>query len=128
MKQGHAAERRSIIDWLVIMVTLGLVVTLLAGSGQMLLGTDQIVAVFNEIGLGKPYRILMGLGCLAAAALLLVERWQGVGATVSVLVMVCIVPIQVMVGESVAPPTTLLVMSVLVAWYHYNWLAKKEAD
>jgi len=89
-----------------------------AGIGK-LLGDENTVRTFSEIGAGQWFRYLVGMLEVSAAVGLLVPRLCGVAATVLVGVMTGAVATELFLltdGDPVVP-LILLVLAAIVAWF-----------
>lgn len=89
---------------------------LMAGSVK-LAGPEQVVAMFNTIGLGQWFRYLTGALEVAGAVMLLIPRLSGVGALLLICVMIGAVFTHLFViGGSPVGAIVLLVVSAIIAW------------
>jgi len=87
-----------------------------AGAGK-LLGTPDMVALFEAIGLGQWFRYVTGILELIGAALLIVPRTRviGAGLLASIMLGAIITHLFVLQNSPVAP-LVLLVVASLVLW------------
>jgi putative oxidoreductase len=87
-------------------------------SGFMKLsGNDQMVQMFDVIGMGQWFRYLTGLIEIASAILLLIPALAGVGALLLVPTMIgAILTHLFIIGGSPALPIGLLIAMSFVAW------------
>lgn len=89
---------------------------LMAGASK-LAGVKMVVDEFETIGLGQWFRYLTGILEIAAAVLLLIPRFSGVGAVLLIAIMIGATFVHIAVFKnSPAAPLVLLGLSALVAW------------
>jgi uncharacterized membrane protein YphA (DoxX/SURF4 family) len=89
---------------------------LMAGLPK-LLGVQQVVAVFETIGLGQWFRYLTGALEIIGALALLVPRLSGAGALLLICVMIgAIFTHLFVIGGSPVGAIVLLLVSVIIAW------------
>ena len=89
---------------------------LMAGSLK-LAGGEQVVGMFNSIGLGQWFRYLTGAMEVAGALMLLIPRLSGVGALLLVGVMIgAVITHLFVIGGSPFMAIVLLVVSFIIAW------------
>lgn len=82
-----------------------------------LLGAQQVVAVFDAIGVGQWLRYLTGALEVAGALALLIPRLSGVGALLMLCVMVGAVYTHLFViGGSPVGAIVMLLVSAIIAW------------
>jgi putative oxidoreductase len=89
----------------------------LAAGGLKLAGVPQMVALFDQIGLGAWFRYFTGAVEVAAALALLVKRTVAYVAGVLLATMVCAVAVHLFfIGGSPLPAVVLATLSGLVAY------------
>jgi uncharacterized membrane protein YphA (DoxX/SURF4 family) len=89
---------------------------LMAGFSK-LSGAQQMVDMFNVIGLGQWFRYLTGAMEVAGALMLLIPRLSGVGALLLVGVMIgAVITHLFVIGGSPFMAIVLLVVSIIIAW------------
>jgi putative oxidoreductase len=89
----------------------------LAAGGLKLAGVPQMVALFDQIGLGAWFRYFTGAVEVAAALALLVKRTVAYAAGVLLATMVCAVAVHLFfIGGSPLPAVVLATLSGLVAY------------
>jgi uncharacterized membrane protein YphA (DoxX/SURF4 family) len=89
---------------------------LMAGLPK-LLGAQQVVAVFETIGIGQWFRYLTGALEVAGALALLIPRLSGVGALLMLCVMVGAVFTHLFViGGSPVAAIVMLLVTAIIAW------------
>jgi len=82
-----------------------------------LAGAEQMVRLFNSIGIGQWFRYLTGLLEVLGAVGLLVPRWAGLAALLLACVMVgALVTHLFVVGGSPLMAIVLLVVTAIIAW------------
>ena len=114
-----ATKRRvrpgSVALWVVQVV----LATQFLGAGLMkLAGSQTMVDMFAEIGVGQWFRYLVGALELAGAIGLVVPRWCGPAALGLAGVMAgAIVTNVVVIDESPATPVAFLVIAAAIAWF-----------
>jgi putative oxidoreductase len=89
----------------------------LAAGGLKLAGVPQMVALFDQIGLGAWFRYFTGAVEVAAALALLVKRTVAYAVGVLLATMVCAVAVHLFfIGGSPLPAVVLATLSGLVAY------------
>lgn len=88
----------------------------LFAGGQKLIGTQPMVELFTEIGIGQWFRYLTGGLEIVGAVALLIPRLAAHGALLLAGVMVGAVFTDLMLGVSPLSAAVLLVISAIVAW------------
>ena len=89
---------------------------LMAGFSK-LSGAQQMVDMFNVIGLGQWFRYLTGSMEVIGALMLLIPRLSGVGALLLVCVMIgAVITHLFVIGGSPVMAIVLLVVSIIIAW------------
>ena len=98
-------------------VQVGAAAMFLMAGGSKLSGAEQMVGMFQAIGLGQWFRILTGLMEVSGGLLLLIPALSGVGGLVLTAVMTGAVATHLFIlGGSPAMAITLLAASIFVAW------------
>ena len=104
----------SVALWVIQVLTAAM---FLMAGGKKLAGDEQMVGMFNLIGMGQWFRYVTGSIEVVAAVLLLTPRFAGVGALLLAGTMVGAILTHVLiVGGSFAPSAVLLVLMILVAY------------
>lgn len=86
-------------------------------GGSKLAGVEQMVQLFNTIGIGQWFRYLTGAIEVGSALLLFTPFYSGIAACLLVGTMAgAIMTHLFIVGGSIAMPATLLVGTIFVAW------------
>ncbi|MEV0286510.1 DoxX family protein [Kribbella sp. NPDC050820] len=75
---GRAARARKVA---VVVIQVALAAQFVAGGASKLLGSDQMVTMFDDIGAGQWLRLLVGILEIAGGVGLLVPRLTGLAAT-----------------------------------------------
>lgn len=89
----------------------------LMAGGNKLAGNEQMVGMFEAIGIGQWFRYLTGGIEVAAAILLLIPRFSGLGALLLIPTMIgAILTHLFIVGGSPAVPIVLLVVMTVIAY------------
>ncbi|MEN0000794.1 MAG: DoxX family protein [Pseudomonadota bacterium] len=114
MMQDTKPQKRPLAQWFFIAATIVLTAVLLAAGGQKLLGTEQMVALFDDIGLGQWLRFAAGFWGIVAAILLNIDKWRLIGGAMAVCICIGAVIAQLAFGQSILPAIILLAVSVLV--------------
>lgn len=96
---------------------------LMAGFGK-LTSDPQMVAVFEQVGIGQWFRYLTGTIEVVSAVLLLVPRTSGLGAVALAFTMVGAIATHIFIlGGSFAPAAVLLAVTTTIAWARRDqWL------
>lgn len=103
--------------WSVWALQILLAFAFLAAGAQKLLGTQAMVDMFTQIGLGQWFRWLTGLLEVGAAIMLLVPVTAFFGAILVVCIMVGAVFTHLaVIGGSAVPAVILLCLAGAVAW------------
>jgi len=114
-QKRHWSRTRNIALW--ILQTLAAAAFLMAG-GSKLSGAEQMVAMFDVIGLGQWFRYFTGSVEAAGALLLLIPRTAAIGAAILGVTMVgAIMTHLLVIGGSPLPAIVLFLMVSSVAWY-----------
>ena len=93
-------------------------VFLIAGTTK-LVGAEMQVETFEKLGVGQWFRYFTGTVEVIAAILIIVPRTVVIGAALLAAAMVAAVDTHVFViGGSPTPALVLLVVSLVLAWYH----------
>jgi putative oxidoreductase len=99
-----------------VVQVLGAILFFLAGFAK-LSGDEQMIETFAAIGIGQWLRYATGLIEFASAILLLIPALSGIGALLSVPIMIGVIVTQVLIiGGSPALPIGLLIIASIVAW------------
>jgi putative oxidoreductase len=113
-----SGKGRLITLW-VLQVAAGL--AFLAAGTSKLAGAQQMVAMFDKIGVGQWFRYVTGLLEVTGAISLFIPRFAFYGAALLVAVMAGAVATHLTVlGGSPAPAAILLVMSAIIAYLRKN--------
>jgi uncharacterized membrane protein YphA (DoxX/SURF4 family) len=111
---GQPDKAMNIVLW--ILQILGAAMFLMAG-GNKLAGNEQMVGMFEAISIGQWFRYLTGGIEVAAAILLLIPRFSGIGALLLIPTMIgAILTHLFIVGGSPAMPVILLVVMTIIAY------------
>jgi len=111
---GQPDKAMNIVLW--ILQILGAAMFLMAG-GNKLAGNEQMVGMFEAISIGQWFRYLTGGIEVAAAILLLIPRFSGIGALLLIPTMIgAILTHLFIVGGSHAMPVILLVVMTIIAY------------
>ena len=101
-----------------------LTLAFLAAGISKLTGAEQMVAVYDAIGVGQWFRYLTGLIEVAGAALLWVRGREAIGAGLLVATMIGAVLAHLLIlGPSTVPALVLGLLAAFVAWHHRDQLA-----
>jgi hypothetical protein len=96
----------------------------LMASSTKLSGAPEMVAAFDQIGLGRWFRYFTGGLELVAAVLLLVPRLAVLGALLLIPTMVAAVASHLfIIGGTATPAVVLLLVAALVVWMRRSQLA-----
>jgi putative oxidoreductase len=113
-RSGSTAKIVNIGLWILQIAAAGMF--LMAGFSK-LLGNEQMVGLFEAIGIGQWFRYLTGMLEVAGAILLLIPRTSGLGALLLAVVMVgAVITHLLIVGGSPLAAIILLVVTSVVAW------------
>jgi putative oxidoreductase len=94
-------------------------VFLIAGTTK-LAGAQMHVETFEKLGVGQWFRYFTGSVEVIAAILIIVPRTVVIGAALLAATMIAAIDTHVfLIGGSPVPALILLVLSVVVAWYHF---------
>ncbi len=111
---GSTAKIVNVVLWVLQIAAAGMF--LMAGFSK-LSGNEQMVGMFEAIGVGQWLRYLTGTMEVAGAILLLIPRTSGLGALMLVCVMIGAVMTHLfIIGGSPLMAIVLLVVTGLVAW------------
>jgi uncharacterized membrane protein YphA (DoxX/SURF4 family) len=111
---AKTGKAMNIVLW--ILQILGAAMFLMAG-GNKLAGNEQMVGMFEAIGVGQWFRYLTGAIEVLSAILLLIPRFSGIGALLLIPTMIgAILTHLFIVGGSPAVPIVLLVLMAIVAY------------
>ena len=107
-----------------------LTLAFLMAGGSKLIGAEQMVAVYEAIGVGQWFRYLTGIIEVAGAVLLWVRGREAIGAGLLLVTMVGAVLAHLLIlGPSAVPALVLGVLAAFVLWYHRGQLgAPRTAD
>jgi len=104
----------NIVLW--ILQILGAAMFLMAGAGK-LSGNEQMVGMYETIGVGQWFRYLTGAIEVTSAILLLIPRFSGIGALILIPTMIgAILTHLFIVGGSPLVPIVLLVIMAIIAY------------
>ena len=104
----------NIVLW--ILQILGAAMFLMAGAGK-LSGNEQMVGMYETIGIGQWFRYLTGAIEVTSAILLLIPRFSGIGALILIPTMIgAILTHLFIVGGSPLVPIVLLVIMAIIAY------------
>ena len=104
----------NIVLW--ILQILGALMFLMAG-GNKLAGNEQMVGMFEAIGIGQWFRYLTGAIEVLSAILLLIPRFSGIGALILIPTMIgAILTHLFIVGGSPVVPIILLIIMMVIAY------------
>jgi uncharacterized membrane protein YphA (DoxX/SURF4 family) len=113
-RSGSTAKIINVVVWVLQIAAAGMF--LMAGFSK-LSGNEQMVGMFEAIGVGQWFRYLTGTLEVAGAILLLIPRTSGLGALMLVGVMAGAVMTHLfIVGGSPLMAIILLVVTGFVAW------------
>ncbi|MEO0636281.1 MAG: DoxX family protein [Pseudomonadota bacterium] len=108
--------RRGLVSAGIVLATSLLTIILLAAGGQKLLGTQEMITVFDQIGIGQWFRWFTGLWEVTAAALLMDERSRLAGIAMAGALCVGALVAHSVIGGSFVPAFMLLAITSLIAW------------
>lgn len=115
MTDTHAVPSRW-GNWALWALQILLALTFLAAASGKLLGSADMVSMFDRIGLGQGFRYLTGALEVAGAILLLIPRTAWMGGALLACIMVGAIPTHLFViGGTFVPALVLLVLSATVA-------------
>lgn len=90
---------------------------LMAGSSK-LAGNEQMISMFQQIGLGQWFRYLTGIIEIAGAMMLVIPRTALFGGSLLALTMIGGIATHLfLVGGSPVPAIVLLALASVVVWY-----------
>ncbi|MEL6819034.1 MAG: hypothetical protein AAFP80_10340 [Pseudomonadota bacterium] len=118
---GH--QKRSVGQWASIAISIMVATVLLATGGQKLLGTEQMIMVFDQIGIGAWFRIVSGLFEIAAALLLLGQKHRLIGALMATAVGIGTIATYGAIGNNTLTAKLLFALSaalVIANWSNIN--------
>ncbi len=111
---GSTGKIINVVLWVLQIAAAGMF--LMAGFSK-LSGNEQMVGMFEAIGVGQWFRYLTGTLEVAGAILLLIPRTSGLGALMLAGMMICGVVTHVfIVGGSPLMGIVLLVVTGVIAW------------
>lgn len=121
----HAGQNRTGTAWNVVLWVLQVLVALLFlfAGGTKLIGTAQMVELFDAIGLGQWFRYLTGALEVIGAVALLIPRFIAHGALLLTVVMAGAVITNLVLGENPLPAVVLMVISAVITWGRRDRLA-----
>jgi putative oxidoreductase len=91
----------------------------IAAGGSKLLGTEQMVQLFSDIGFGQWFRSLTGLIEVVSAVLLFIPGLAILGAALLMSTMIgAILTHLLLIGGSAVPALVLLLLCTAIAWLH----------
>jgi putative oxidoreductase len=109
-----AGKAMNILLWV---LQIGAAAMFLMAGSLKLAGGEQVVGMFNVIGLGQWFRYLTGALEITGAVMLLIPRLSGVGALLLICVMIgAVITHLFVIGGSPVGAIVLLVVSVIIAW------------
>lgn len=116
MTDTHAVPSRW-GNWALWTLQILLALAFLAAASGKLLGSADMVSMFDRIGLGQSFRYLTGALEVAGAILLLIPRtaWMG-GALLACIMDGAILTHLFVIGGTFVPALVLLLLSATVAW------------
>ncbi len=104
----------NVVLW--ILQILGALMFLMAGANK-LAGNEQMVGMFEAIGVGQWFRYLTGAIEVLSAILLLIPRFSGIGALILIPTMIgAILTHLFIVGGSPVVPIILLIVMAVIAY------------
>lgn len=99
--------------------------TFMLAGGMKLAGAPQMVALFDEIGVGQWFRYVTGAIEVGSAVALLVPSLAPFGALVLVPTMVGAIATHLFLRRgSAIPSTVLLIAAVAIVWAHRDQVAR----
>ena len=111
---SHPHKSLTVVLW-VLPVLVGM--AFLAAGGARLAGAPPMVAMFDTIGVGQWFRVVIGLLEVTGAIGLFVPRATMYAAVVLMMVMFgAVVAHMTVLGGNPAPPIMLLILSSTIAW------------
>jgi putative oxidoreductase len=115
---GEIGKGKNAVLWVV--QVLGAAMFLMSGL-MKLSGSEQVVQMFEAIGVGQWFRYVTGLIEFFSAVLLLVPALSAVGALLLIPTMIgAILTHLFIVGGSPAMPVALLIAMAVVAWGRWD--------
>ena len=113
-QKGDVSQPMNIALWT---VQIGVATMFFMAGGSKLSGSEQMVQLFQAIGLGQWFRYLTGFMEVGGAVLLLIPGLSGLGAALLTRVMAEAVATHVfLIGGNPTLPIVLLVLNAFVAW------------
>jgi len=113
-QKGDVSQPMNIALWT---VQIGVATMFFMAGGSMLSGSEQMVQLFQAIGLGLWGRYFTGFLEVGGAVLLLIPGLSGLGAALLTGVMAGAVATHVfLIGGNPTLPIVLLVLNAFVAW------------
>jgi putative oxidoreductase len=110
LQRGRGA---SIALWV---AQIALAAMFLMAGGSKLMAAPTMVALFDAIGWGQWFRYVTGAIEASAAVALLIPSTAVVGAMLLIPTMIGAIAANLFLGQSVIPPTLLLLVASAVAW------------
>ena len=118
IETAKPGKAMNVVLW--ILQILGAAMFLMAGVSK-LTGNEQMVGMFDVIGIGQWFRYLTGGIEVLSAILLLIPRFSGIGALLLIPTMIgAILTHLFIVGGSPVVPIILLVIMVVIAYGRRN--------
>ena len=112
------------MSYLVLGVKALLTLAFLASGGAKLLGVEQMVVLYETIGVGQWFRYLTGLIEIGGAILLWLPGRQAAGAALLTATMIgAVIAHLTIIGPSAIPAAILGLMSGFVLWSHRDQLS-----
>ncbi len=113
----NMTETSKLLNAALWLVQIGTAVMLLMSGYNKIAGNEQMVGLFNVIGIGHWFRYFTGLLEVGGSVLLFIPALSGVGGVILAGVMVGAVATHLfIIGGSPATAITLLVASAFIAW------------
>ena len=114
IETAKPGKAMNVVLW--ILQILGALMFLMAG-GNKLAGNEQMVGMFDVIGIGQWFRYLTGGIEVLSAILLLIPRFSGIGALLLIPTMIgAILTHLFIVGGSPVVPIILLIVMGIIAY------------
>jgi len=113
-QQGDVSKPMNMVLWT---IQIGVAGMFFMAGGSKLSGSEQMVQLFQAIGLGQWFRYLTGFMEVGGAVLLLIPGLSGLGAALLTGVMAGAVGTHLfLIGGNPTLPIGLLVLNAFVAW------------
>ena len=107
------------MSYAILGIKILLTLAFLAAGLAKLAGVEQMVAIFDAIGVGQWFRYLTGVFEVGGAALLWVKGREAYGAALLLMTMVGAVAAHFLVlGPSAVPAAVLGALAALLLWQH----------